>query len=394
MQRNWFFSGEKVPHSVSARVSTPFFAFLLALAAFIVALWAESLGSRTFPGLQRFLFGPRQLWDVEVTGFWILVGIWLVAAYVRLIAEADDRRRQQADLLKQQKLFLRSPHPRVVGSYLRLYQSFETAVSFAPSPDSAQELAKLTSTLRSALQIIGTFAEQYSGRTDNHYGINLMLAFSPESNTHYLPSELPDGLQPRFMDSKAKVRLRAVLWMPEELVIASVSNAGEHNQRSVPCIVLPVPEDSKPLPGAPAAYLDGGSIFPDVSKMAEYVAPFAVEVREQVLAYFAEGAEGAAIKSFASFRLGGSGGSPGVINIDSSGPNILGEDTEFIDTFRVLVKPMLVALTPLVTRFGQLRPGTQTPAPFSSDDNSNIPALAAEGSTAAVETKSAVAAAD
>jgi hypothetical protein len=117
-----------------------------------------------------------------------------------------------------------------------------------------------------------------------------------------------------------------------------------------------------PLPGAPTAVMSdgGGSVEENTHSMAEqcrHLGPVADEVAE----YFSEKGEGRDIKSLASFRIGPKDAPVGVLNIDSSEPNVLGRDEEFYVTFHALLSPMLELLRPAVVEFAALYWASQDP---------------------------------
>lgn len=303
-------------------------------------------------GVSRAITMLRGDLDAGVLVFWLIMAAWIVVLGLRLSAEDKQETNRVMQLLRA---IHRTPNLNVLRQYPAYYFSTAYGALVRPPKTAApEERAKaLAECIQAALLVVGEMAKEFARADTARYGANVMLLIDPE--------DFPDALLPtlRFHEPGNLKVLKFIAHLPRELCAQHV---GEGGNVQTPLISLPVPRNEfdrfnnrLPLPGAPTAVMSngGGSVEEDTHSMAaqcRHLGPVSNEVAE----YFSEKGDGRDIKSLASFRIGPKDAPVGVLNIDSSEPNVLGREQEFYITFHALLSPMLELLRPVVLEFAQL----------------------------------------
>lgn len=352
----WLITGDRVPDAIYGRVVAPFTALVIAVLAFLLGLIGTLFTDPIREGTRLLFSSGARSPNWWIIAFWFASLFWALLFYVRLIAEAEERRSLQSAIS-------RCPNPRALEGYKSFYERLEQTL--APCADIKGEdesaLLALGKNLQAGLRLIVDFARVFADPVQNApRGCNVMLVGVPAD----LPPEVKSRV--RFVPPEHNlVSLRAILFMVPDLIV-SADQEGKPVAGHVPAIALPVPKgiyaprgSRTALPGAPVALLTGVlSVHRDTRKLLEDedeqgYDDFDGEVRKELTQYFSVNGEGKNVRSFASVRIGNEDRPVGVLNLDYSEPGILGDD-DYYGTFFALISPVLVLLREPVERYGKL----------------------------------------
>jgi hypothetical protein len=248
---------------------------------------------------------------------------------------------------------IRAPNARIHDHYPEYWSAFEDELHGALSGITRDEVAK---GIRGCLKVIAEMAANFARAeaTRGEYGANIMLfVWRDNSGGPLFPKSLVAAL--RFHSATDLGALRGMLYLPGDLTVRSLDDA---HVRVIPNFALPVPDTGSssappPIPGAPFAVIDGGSVHGDARTIADSEACeyFSKSVRDQIREYFSERGAGRNVGSFASYRIGTGTKPAGVLNLDTNHRHVLGPHEEFYTTFTALVVPMLEGLRFAVERY-------------------------------------------
>jgi hypothetical protein len=342
-------------------------AFLVAFGSLFIGGWLTADTERIRSSIGRFLHGPRDgRVDWSVLLFLLVSLIWAIALYIRLHDEDVTAEHRRTELMTA---ITGAPNARVFVDYGEKYLAAvlnalsSTAKTELDTPDT--QIKAIEAGVGVVLRAVSELAAEF-GRADgfdkNSYGANIMLIARRDSGLpEFFPAQLLGQLH--FHERDAISALDAMLYLPRELLIKSIGDAGS---KEVPVISLPIPKTliskgyNMVLPGAPRALLSGQpGVYGDTSTLAvSHCKDFSKPVYSEVEGYFAHG-DGKSIKSFASFRIGTGALPIGVLNIDASRTHLLGPATAHA-TFFSLVSPVLFLLRDPISEYARLRAATGT----------------------------------
>jgi hypothetical protein len=343
-------------------------AFYIAYGTLLFGVYAEFGGDHMSAAL---LAAARNVW--ESAGTWSLAPLhqradlatiiflfalvplgWLISTRLR----ADDE-RQTEETLDIFRALYRVPNVSVIKQYPDAYWPEFTSALVSGWPDALtppqERRDAMARCIRDALAVVAEMARQFSRAGGARYGANIMLIVRPGDDPG---APFPPGVLEtlRFHSKKALGELAGVLYLPEELRVASIDLG---LPRHVPAIALPVPESGNGddahrliIPGAPQAVITGlPSAYEDTARMAADCRHLDARIRHEVGTYFSPRGEGKDIRSFVSLRLGDDDTPVGVMNIDSDRTHVLGLHDHFYDSFFALVRPMLDRLRDAVASY-------------------------------------------
>lgn len=297
---------------------------------------------------------------------------WLISTRL----QADDERQMEEKLDIFRALY-RVPNVNVIKQYPDAYWPTFTSALASEWPDALtppqERRDAMARCIRDALAVVAEMARQFSRADGARYGANIMLIVRPGDDPRVpFPPAILEVL--RFHSKKALGELAGVLYLPEELRVASIDSG---RPRHVPVIALPVPERGNDgdghrlvIPGAPEALITGlPSAYEDTARMANDCRHLDARIRHEVATYFSPRGEGREIRSFVSLRLGDDAAPVGVLNIDSDYTHVLGLHEHFYVSFYALARPMLDRLHEAVASYSD----ELTPALWEPDRQDVLP---------------------
>lgn len=307
---------------------------------------------------------------------------WLISTRLR----ADDERQTEEKLDIFRALY-QVPNVNVIKQYPEAYwPKFTSALAsewpgaLTPPQERRDAMARC---IRDALAVVAEMARQFSRAGGARYGANIMLIVRPGDDP---AAPFPPGVLEtlRFHSKKALGELAGVLYLPEELRVASTDSGAP---RHVPVIALPVPESEAGvdghrliIPGAPQAVITGlPSAYEDTARIADDCRHLDARIRHDVGTYFSPRGEGRDIRSFVSLRLGDDNTPVGVVNIDSDHTHVLGLHEHFYVSFYALARPMVDRLRDAVVSYTE----EITPVLWETASEDALPQSGADAETGA-----------
>lgn len=303
---------------------------------------------------------------VLVILYWFLLGLWIFFYFRTVLLEknankqkAEDNKNYLAQIQSElNSAIFRAPNPKIFTEFIQGYNDLEKEYFEILSKSSRKELEVF---FQKFLENICKLTTLFLNNPEWNviYGANLMLYVPSESNEDLVEKLRSDDSKCFHFSQIDRKKIVGVLVGVNDLMKTAHNGGAE---REIPEVVLPIiswgnrDEDEKmSLPGAPRAYLKSTFIFPDVRDMSLYE-QFDKKDRDAAERYWNEKAT--QVRSVASFAIPHrwdfdpqTRGAVGVLNIDSTEKNVLGEIAEYNATFISLLTPMLYDLAPILYKY-------------------------------------------
>jgi hypothetical protein len=212
-----------------------------------------------------------------------------------------------------------------------------------------------TEKIKYILSVIHELSSMFSSKNKDDLGVNIMIAYNQND--------------PRYDELKSicKITTGDVVHgtgsylevIPHEIKSKNDTSRGNGNR-----FVLYAPSDNveittregrffKVMMGAPFTFVFGEpTLYRNTQTLISFCADncsFSRESIHNLEEYFLN--DGKNIRSFACFRIGNSGTPIGVLNIDSSEPDVLGSVDAFLPTFNFLIEPFLAEIEHLLIEY-------------------------------------------
>jgi hypothetical protein len=327
--------------------------FFVSVYSVVAGVWilfkdSKSLTNETKSLFEIFKEDPSAILrfsNMDILVYWLIFASWIIL-YFFYISDESATNKERTESLKS--AILRSANPKIFTIYLSRCETIRTTL--AAIDGSHQSYVKA---FKDSLGVICKLISEFRNivEPDIIFGANIMIYIPTNTNLSVVEKLLTkDAINSKEWFHFTEVRPDAtegVLRLIPDLVVAN-KMPGTSKERVIPTITIPVISD-KVLPGAPKAIFAGNCVFSDVRNPSDYKHLGDTEVHNAIQYWEKQAPE---ILSVFSIRISDDRGSIiGVLNIDSTKRDILGNEDEYHLTYAALMFSICCIISPFLVEY-------------------------------------------